>query len=102
MRSAVPREIHYLAADGIAGYAEGDVLICDDTGERSRVVRDGRGLVLEPWRPVGRPRTPRGRAGSRLEVRLSAEERSSVDAAAQADGVTAAEYVRRAVLMRLG
>jgi hypothetical protein len=39
---------HYRSEDGIDGYAEGDLLINDTTGERSRVVRDGRGLCLEP------------------------------------------------------
>lgn len=43
-----PVERHYREADGISGYHEGDILVCDDTGARSRVVRDGRGLVLEP------------------------------------------------------
>lgn len=39
---------HYREEDGISGYKEGDILVNDTTGERSRVVRDGRGLVLVP------------------------------------------------------
>jgi hypothetical protein len=33
--------------DGVSDYREGDVLI-DENGQRSRVVRDGRGLCLTP------------------------------------------------------
>lgn len=42
---------HYRSENGITGYDEGDLLIDDTTGERSRVVRDGRGLVLQPEQP---------------------------------------------------
>lgn len=42
---------HYRSEDGILGYDDGDLLINDTTGEWSRVVRDGRGLCLEPVEP---------------------------------------------------
>lgn len=43
-----PLTRHYRAKDGITGYHEGDILIEDTTDARSLVVRDGRGLVLQP------------------------------------------------------
>jgi len=43
---------HYRSEDGITGYAEGDLLINDTTGEASRVVRDGRGLALQAELPL--------------------------------------------------
>lgn len=43
---------HYRSADGIIGYAVGDVLVCDDTGECSLVVRTGAGVQLEPVRAL--------------------------------------------------
>jgi len=39
---------HYKSGEGITGYSEGDILVCDDTGECVRVVRDGRGLCMVP------------------------------------------------------
>lgn len=53
-------EIHYRTETGVSAYQEGDLLINDDTGERSRVVRDGRGLCLEPAPPA--PRSDAGAA----------------------------------------
>lgn len=44
----------YKSTDGITGYSEGDILVCEDTGERLRVVRDGRGLCLVPCDDVER------------------------------------------------
>ena len=47
---------NYYSADGIHGYREGDILVCIDTGECTRVVRDGRGLCLVPHiAPDSRP-----------------------------------------------
>jgi hypothetical protein len=40
----------YSAARGIHGYKEGDILVCEETGERSLVVRTGAGLQLEPYK----------------------------------------------------
>jgi hypothetical protein len=51
------RTIHYRASEGVYGYREGDVLVCDDTGDRFRVVRDGRGLCLAP---IGEDNAPGG------------------------------------------
>ena len=42
------REIHYLASDGVYGYAPGDILVERQTGERSLAVRTGAGVQLEP------------------------------------------------------
>jgi hypothetical protein len=42
----------------------------------------------------GRPKTARGTGGSRLEVRLSKDERASLDADARRLGCTTAELVR--------
>jgi hypothetical protein len=39
---------HYRSEEGITGYEEGDLLVDDTTGERSLVVRDGRGVCLQP------------------------------------------------------
>lgn len=40
--------IHYRSEQGVAGYKAGDILVNDDTGERSAVVTTGAGLQLEP------------------------------------------------------
>lgn len=54
--------VHYRTDDGVIGYREGDVLV-NELGERTRVVRDGRGLALQAEPPaepgVLRPPMPR-------------------------------------------
>lgn len=46
---------HYRAADGIGGYAPGDLVHCLDDDTWSRAVADGRGVALEPARYYVRP-----------------------------------------------
>lgn len=90
---------HYRSADGISGYKAGDVLVNDDTGERSLVVRDGRGLALTTMR--GR-RPERGETASEtIKLRLTPEERARWQALADQQDITLAELVREAVEMAI-
>lgn len=68
---------HYRAADGIDGYAPGDLVHCLDDDTWQRVVAEGRGVALEPARYY--VRSPNGRlwitalhAGTRAAARREA------------------------------
>ena len=96
-RRPKPRELHYTSESGISGYRAGDVLVNDDTGERSIVVRDGRGLVLEPEkRSPGRPQLGKGETVGML-IKVPTETRGRWRAFAAKQGIKVAELVREAV-----
>lgn len=46
-------EHHYRNNTGISGYRAGDIVVNDDTGERSLAVSDGHGITLEPTDRAG-------------------------------------------------
>lgn len=48
MSKSKPKIIHYRMSEGVYGYQEGDILVDDESGVRSRVVRTGAGIQLEP------------------------------------------------------
>jgi hypothetical protein len=48
-------------------------------------------------RPVGRPKLESGHKASITPIRLSAEDRARVEAAAENDGIKVSEWIRRTI-----
>lgn len=100
------------SASRLAGLARENMLRSWAEGNRSQIERvedaDGRelrpsdvdwtGLDPAPELRPGRPRTPRGRDGAQILVRVSTEERERIQRAADAAGEPVAAWVRDVAL----